>query len=183
MKKKSLLIAGTLLLSAVVFTACGGRKSSSETETTETTTETETADTTELISESETADTEVTEISEASAETTTAEISSEAEAYGEGWEYDEETGSWHMYSIPDSVWEEVRQKTGLSEEEFAKEQEKYADLKDSKPYSWDKSEAPLTDEQIKEIEAEQASIRAEMEAAEKAEQESQADAVEQNGGN
>ncbi|MCD8216312.1 MAG: hypothetical protein LUC97_11855 [Clostridiales bacterium] len=60
--------------------------------------------------------------------------------------------------IPDDVWEELRLKSGLSKEEFSKEMKEYENLKNSKSYTWDNSEAPLTDEQIKEIEAEQESI-------------------------
>ncbi|MCD7855102.1 MAG: hypothetical protein LUG66_05760 [Clostridiales bacterium] len=92
-------------------------------------------------------------ISETETSETTTEETSQAVTY-----YNE--------NVSDSVWEELQQKTGLSEKELSKELKQYEALKNSKSYSWDNSEAPLTDEQIKEIEAEQASILAEMNSAE-----------------
>ncbi|MCD7854441.1 MAG: hypothetical protein LUG66_02355 [Clostridiales bacterium] len=92
-------------------------------------------------------------ISETETSETTTEETSQAVTY-----YNE--------NVPDSVWAELQQKTGLSEKELSAELKKYETLKDTKSYSWDNSEAPLTDEQIKEIEAEQASILAEINTAE-----------------
>ncbi|MCD8216214.1 MAG: hypothetical protein LUC97_11345 [Clostridiales bacterium] len=81
-----------------------------------------------------------------------------------------QTITYYNENVPESVWAELQQKTGLTEKELSNELKKYESLKNSKSYSWDNSEAPLTDEQIKEIEAEQASILAEINAAETTEE-------------
>ncbi len=91
------------------------------------------------------------------AETETAETTSEETT---------QAVTYYNENVPDSVWAELQQKTGLSEKELSNELKQYEALKNSKSYSWDNSEAPLTDEQIKEIEAEQASILAEINTAE-----------------
>ncbi len=78
--------------------------------------------------------------------------------------------TYYNENVPESVWAELQEKTGLSEKELSNELKKYESLKDAKSYSWDNSEAPLTDEQIKEIEAEQASILAELNTAETTEE-------------
>lgn len=81
-----------------------------------------------------------------------------------------QTITYYNENVPESVWAELQEKTGLSEKELSNELKKYESLKNSKSYSWDNSEAPLTDEQIKEIEAEQASILAELNVAETTEE-------------
>ncbi len=189
MKKKISIFTGVFILLTVtsVFVSCGSKKSDSEEETTEVTTEAEevSSETTEETT-AEAVTEETTEITTETAkeETTTASPKeSEAETYGEGWVYDEEYGGWYMYSVPDSVYAELAEKTGLTEEELAEDMEQYDHLKGSTPYSWDDSEAPLTDEQLKEIEAEQASILAEMEQEEQNEQNEEDEHNEQEGGN
>lgn len=81
-----------------------------------------------------------------------------------------QTITYYNENVPESVWAELQEKTGLSEKGLSNELKKYESLKNSKSYSWDNSEAPLTDEQIKEIEAEQASILAELNVAETTEE-------------
>lgn len=81
-----------------------------------------------------------------------------------------QTITYYNENVPESVWAELQEKTGLSEKELSNELKKYESLKNAKSYSQDNSEVPLTDEQIKEIEVEQASILAEINAAETTEE-------------
>ena len=69
----------------------------------------------------------------------------------------------YIYSLPDSVYDELAEKSGISRKALDSETR---ELKRKKGYItsapvWDDSEKSLTDKQLKEIEAEKASIDAE----------------------
>lgn len=108
--------------------------------------------------------------SENNVEIVTYEDVSETETTETITEETTQTITYYNENVPESVWSELQEKTGLSERELSNELKKYESLKNAKSYSWDNSEAPITDEQIKEIEAEQASILAELNAAETTEE-------------